>query len=1237
MSRAIKKKTVKSNNTVTAYDYTKDIRSYLKSTLFNSYYLERGFFTKFKDSWIPSTPAWDHFYKGIVDFIESKDDTFFFEDKPSESMTIDSYIKPVMALLGWDKFGLYNHYDTETTYDYDGKPYRPDLVYFEDPNNQKKVQTLKGKIKTSSGKQKKEYQRKLRLHVEKHHNMLLEAKMFGVLKPNSKRKDEVKKDSTRDKTPEGQVVTYMDMLKSNHAILTDGGVWKFFHNDFRSEEKFVSFDFGKLALWLLKKRKLEDFELDSGENKKDEDEFVFLLALFYNLFSKEAVFGEKVEHLVEHTAKYSEHLDEKIKTRFVMAMTHACNGLAASVKKDGKDPEKFLELIQKTSESHLFNIIFLRSLESRGVLPYFGEDNSYDKISISKTVDTIYENGFNPSDTFKSQLGMFEEYYNERVESKTTTICGNLLKLYKSVHDGISNGIKIKGFKDSVFSEDEWKFAKRYKIADEYMMNVIFYLNLVPKDRDLGEYQLIPFDFLTPREIGSIFESFLEFKIEKAKKAMFWDYKKKQWLPNGKVASIRKNEVINKNEFFFAPNNKDKKMTGAYYTPELIVDYIVKSTLDPIVKGKKPSDILKLRICDPAMGSGHFLKGVLDYLSEKYVEAHFEHEITLKDSHQEVLRKILNGCIYGVDINKSAVKLAKMSMWLATAKQDQELQNLEKQLLPGDSLCTFDWRVFGTGEKNKFDAIVGNPPYVGEKGNQKIFAKIKDSKKYDEIYDRRTNTYYYFMGLTKKILKNNGLFGYIIPSEWKENVSAVKLRSFVSKEFGEVATIDFCDLKVFKNGKKSVGTSSLVCIYRNGPSGMLPLDLKLSGEEIQSKLDDLSLNLNSLVPYEGKKVELVKRFKNVNNIKNIDQNSTNKKKINVKQVDESNFGNIGSSFHIDQGIVSGVDLITKKNKYVSENWSDYEQYKNSGVLILKVGQDILLDSKGTYLNMGTLDSPEWEKLNSSELACIKPLFKNKDITVEGYYSKPSSYVIFFEDKEKKISLSGMPTLKKHLTRFKDVLTASKTNCYHNKMLKNIMKPIVDRGNYFVVFYPRPKTDFSSEKIVFVCDQGAHTFAYSNSDFYGSGGNKGGLSFITKKGDVSLKFLFAYFLSDRYKQVISEKSVTTFLSGDFVKKIKIPNLLSGDSLEDLTGEYKVKSTKGYNFDQWSGTYVAKKGLVDLYLEIIKSKKNIKSSDIKEKNLKRLFKGEKVITKEIVLDKINLCMNSLFESEELLDAA
>lgn len=748
-----------SKKSINYSEQTKSLREYVHSTLFNSYYLEKGYPEMFGESFIPKKDKkFKHFYEKIVSWVNKQDESFFTKIQPSETTTIDRYIMPVMTFLGWDSFedGCSELTNRETAYHYGENVYKPDIVYFHNSKDAQKVD----KLKKNKNEQK--------LHTQNNHSIILEAKKFGLLKSKSKVVDEKKNDSTKDRTPEEQTVLYMDMLHGKFAILSDGGIWRFFHAEFRDKEKYFSFDLGKLCLYLLRTVKFNDEEISLDSKNQKVKEINFLLAYFYNIFSQEALYGKSktVSHLVEYTHKYSTHLEDKMKDRFIMAMNWACNGLAKSVKDSGESIEDKLEIIQKTAESHLFNIIFFRSLESRGILPYYDEDNDYKKYSISKTVDDIYANGFDPSENFKKQLSLFSDYYDQRVEKKTKVICNNLISLYKKVHSGYKD-FQIKGFKQSVFTKEEWNFANSYKIDDQHMMNIIFYLSLIPKgDRDLGEYQLIPFDFLTPREIGSIYESFLEFKLQEADTDLYWNFKKKQWVKNRRnTKELFINEVLKKGEYVFTPDNEDRKMSGAYYTPHYIVEYITENSLGKLCEGKKPKEILELKVCDPAMGSGHFISYALDYLVGKYLDSHYSHDVPLKESYGEIKLKILESCIYGVDINPSAVKLAKMSLWLNTAKDNDVLSSLEKQIKQGDSLISFNWKkeyssVFKNGG---FSCITGNPPY--------IFAREKLTQEQKDYYQReydtqqyQLNTFSLFTEKAVELLKEDGKLGFIVPN-----------------------------------------------------------------------------------------------------------------------------------------------------------------------------------------------------------------------------------------------------------------------------------------------------------------------------------------------------------------------------------------------------------------------------------------------------------------------------------------
>lgn len=173
---------------------------------------------------------------------------------------------------------------------------------------------------------------------------------------------------------------------------------------------------------------------------------------------------------------------------------------------------------------------------------------------------------------------------------------------------------------------------------------------------------------------------------------------------------------------FIVTTGSDRRETGAHYTPKPLTEAIVDETLTPIVyKGpaegapreqwvlKSPTELLDLKICDPAMGSGAFLVQVCRWLADRLVEAwskvegggktvSVDGEILDAPDAKEPLpgdtetrtvvarRLIAERCLYGVDLNPLAVELAKLSIWLITMAEDRPFGFLDHNLRCGDSL-----------------------------------------------------------------------------------------------------------------------------------------------------------------------------------------------------------------------------------------------------------------------------------------------------------------------------------------------------------------------------------------------------------------------------------------------------------------------------------------------------------------------------------------------------------------------
>lgn len=218
-----------------------------------------------------------------------------------------------------------------------------------------------------------------------------------------------------------------------------------------------------------------------------------------------------------------------------------------------------------------------------------------------------------------------------------------------------------------------------------------------------------------------------------------------------------------------------RKQSGSYYTNRAFVEYLVRRAIDPLAEGKIPNEILKLAVCDPAMGSGHFLVGACRRLSEHLLAAFkarysaeqvraeqegreaYLHELLIDAGvHAEVARHwgdepaelaacrqlVAAHCIYGVDLNPLAVELARVSLWLATAASDHPLTFLDHRLVCGNSLLGIKvehlLRAFYNKKPKK--QLTGDDPKQGELpfyfGKEELQARLQRAFQFLETIER---------------------------------------------------------------------------------------------------------------------------------------------------------------------------------------------------------------------------------------------------------------------------------------------------------------------------------------------------------------------------------------------------------------------------------------------------------------------------------------------------------------------
>jgi type I restriction-modification system DNA methylase subunit len=296
------------------------------------------------------------------------------------------------------------------------------------------------------------------------------------------------------------------------------------------------------------------------------------------------------------------------------------------------------------------------------------------------------------------------------------------------------------------------------------------------------------------------------------------------------------------------------RKAGVVYTPEYIVDYIVENTVGKLVEGKAPREVEELRILDPACGSGSFLIGALEYLIDYVTTYYREHpaeagrdqtfpylveDYERGEERLSVERKVrlLENCIYGVDIDPHAVEVTKLSLYLKVLEGERRLprkhaylKSLEKNIKCGNSLIgsdywdfvrekqgelferkeeeerrvnPFDWYVeFGNVMKGGgFDVVIGNPPYVSAINLVKLFKNQREyltqSAVYKTLY-QKWDLYVAFIERGLGLLREDGYLSMIIPYPYINQLYARLSREEIINNKRLITFVDLSKVKVFK-------------------------------------------------------------------------------------------------------------------------------------------------------------------------------------------------------------------------------------------------------------------------------------------------------------------------------------------------------------------------------------------------------------------------------------------------------
>ncbi len=614
---------------------------YNNKNLFSNYYLD-NYINRFSE-WKEEERLKPIFEKIKQIYFKNKSYLFSYNEAQLE----EEFIKPILKLLG--------HFFVvqEATHRI---AKRPDYAFFADEEGRKEALRNKGKEDF--------YKKAISVGDAKAWAVPLDRKFRG-------------KQAYTFENPSLQIDIYLRETPPEWGILTNGKFWRIYYE--KTSHKLDSY---------------YEVDLQNIVLKDDLEGFKY----FYLFFRREALILDStgktfLDHVYEGSVEYARELGEELKENIYEALNLMAQGFLNWKKNNLEATPEILETIRQNSLIFLYRLLFIFYAESRELLP---KEHDYSLDSFKKIIAERERKG-----------EIFPTYTNNYWRS--------LEEFFDLINEGSeARGIPkkelyIPAYNGGLFDPKIHQFLRNNSIGDYYCAKVIDLLSRA-KTKDGGP-AFVDYSTLEIRHLGSIYEGLLENELKIALQDLIAIKEKQReiWVPTSELKGsnqpkkgervVYKNkkykisDIAHEGTVYLVTDKGERKATGSYYTPDYIVEYIVKNAIGPIIDEKKKTkrdlinEILNIKVLDPAMGSGHFLVEATDFLARALVEALVEKGNQLEeDEIRWARREVIERCIFGVDLNPLAVELAKLSLWLSTVSTNKALSFLDHHLKCGNSL-----------------------------------------------------------------------------------------------------------------------------------------------------------------------------------------------------------------------------------------------------------------------------------------------------------------------------------------------------------------------------------------------------------------------------------------------------------------------------------------------------------------------------------------------------------------------
>ncbi|PZO55798.1 MAG: hypothetical protein DCF16_01620 [Alphaproteobacteria bacterium] len=605
---------------------------------------------------------------------------FPINGRPNEAQTEKDLIYPVLEALGWSDVQV------QETLSAKGRKQVPDALLFASAEQKT--------LAVAEPQPFKRYAFGL---------AIMEAKRWARALDRAD-----KREAHEDGVPSTQMLQYLSRVDIQTSgvvrlgILTNGVKWRlYFQGALSVSEEYLEVD-------LAKALGLPGHDLDLVERADERLTPAHALKLFYLLFGKQAFLPIDGKRTFHDIARDSGKVWEEQVTRDLSTLVFGDlfpKLVSAVAKHDAQRPSpmdaQYLDDVRQSALILLYRLLFVVYAEDRDLLP--DAEEPYKSYSLTAM-----------------RLDIAAQRARARVFSQSAaTYWPKLLAVFKVIAEG-DDSLGVPPYNGGLFAKESALILERISLPDALIADLIFGLSHRTED---GEARYINYRDLSVQQLGTVYERTLEYSLREIDGTVVVD-----------------------------ADDAARHSSGSYYTPDSLVMLIIEKAVGPLVqerleafrakseelaKDPRPmarreallvaldpaSEILKLKICDPAMGSGHFLVSLVDWLADRVLAAiqfaedaadwteqvyrspvldniqatrnEIKHQAGQRgwfyepehlDDRHIVRRTILKRCIYGVDKNPMAVELAKVALWLHTFTVGAPLSFLDHHLRCGNSL-----------------------------------------------------------------------------------------------------------------------------------------------------------------------------------------------------------------------------------------------------------------------------------------------------------------------------------------------------------------------------------------------------------------------------------------------------------------------------------------------------------------------------------------------------------------------